>query len=327
MRFPFRTAVRAVGALAVATAAALPALADEPYPARPIKIVVPFPPGGAADVFARLIGQKLNEAWSQPVVVDNKPGAGGQIATQSVVKSPADGYTLLVVTVGHAVNPALYTKLPYDTEKDLRPVAALARLPSVLVVNPSLPVKSVADLVALARATPGKLTYASSGNATTSHVAGAMFTSLAQVNMLHVPYRGSAPAITDLIGGQVDVMIDPIASSAPHVKSGKLRALAVSTAARTPLAPDLPTLAEAGIPGYDFSAWFLLIAPAATPEPIVAKLNAAVAQALAAPDVRERFATLGAEPGRGSPAEIAAFLGGEIRRMAKVARDAGMKAE
>lgn len=327
MRFPFRTAVRAVGALAVATAAALPALADEPYPARPIKIVVPFPPGGAADVFARLIGQKLNEAWSQPVVVDNKPGAGGQIATQSVVKSPADGYTLLVVTVGHAVNPALYTKLPYDTEKDLRPVAALARLPSVLVVNPSLPVKSVADLVALARATPGKLTYASSGNATTSHVAGAMFTSLAQVNMLHVPYRGSAPAITDLIGGQVDVMIDPIASSAPHVKSGKLRALAVSTAARTPLAPDLPTLAEAGIPGYDFSAWFLLIAPAATPEPIVAKLNAAVAQALAAPDVRERFATLGAEPERGSPAEIAAFLGGEIRRMAKVARDAGMKAE
>ena len=311
-------------------APALPAIAGDDvgaYPSRPIRLVVPFPPGGAADNFARLIGQRLQEAWGQPVVTDNKPGAGGQIATQGVVKSPADGYTLLVVTVGHAVNPSLYPKLPYDTEKDLKPVAAIARVPSVLVVNPSVPAKSVQELITLVKSKPGKLTYASSGNASTSHVAGAMLTSMAQLNMVHVPYRGSAPAITDLMGGQVDVMIDPFVSSAQHVKAGKLRALAISTASRSPLAPELPTLAEAGVPGYDFTAWFLMLAPSDVPAPIVKRLNEQVTKILAQPEVKEKLVQMGAEPGSGSPEQLGAFLSGEIKRLAKVAHDAGMKAE
>lgn len=319
-------------ALAIAALAALaaPGFAQEPatsYPSKPIRILVPFPPGGSADIFARMLGQKLGDAWGQPVVVENKPGAGGQIATQATTKSSADGYNLLVVTVGHAVNPSLYSKLPYDTEKDLQPVASVARLPSVLVVNPALPVKSVQELVAYARAHPGKLTYASSGNATTSHVAGAMFTNMTKVNIVHVPYRGAAPAIIDIIGGQVDMMIDPVASSAQQVKAGKLRALAVSTSKRSPLVPDLPTMSEAGVPGYDFSAWFLLLAPKGVPEPIIEKINQQVVRAMTSPDLREKYASLGAEPGSGTPAELSAFVHTEIKRMTQVAREAGMKAE
>ena len=306
---------------------AVPTWAQDTYPSKPLKIVVPFPPGGAADNFARLIGQKLAEAWSQPVVIENKPGAGGQIATQAVATAPADGHTLLVVTVGHAVNPSLYARLPYDTEKDLVPVAKLATVPSVLVVNPAVPAQSVKDLLALAKAQPGKLSYASSGNATTSHVSAALLGSLAGVEMLHVPYKGSAPAITDLISGQVQLMIDPLVSSAQHVKAGKLRALAITSAARSPLAPDLPTLAEAGVPGYEFAAWFLLLAPARTPAPVLARLNEQVARSLAAADVKERYATLGAEAGRGSPAELQAFLHAEVMRYAKLVKDTGMKAE
>lgn len=315
--------------VAATVLAAMPTFAQDAaaYPSKPIKIVVPFPPGGTADNFARIVGQKLGETWGQPVVTENKPGAGGQIATDAVAKAPADGYTLLVVTVGHAVNPSLYSKLPYDTEKDLKPVAAIARVPSVLVVNPSVQAGTVAELIALAKARPGKLTYASSGTATTSHVAGAMFASMAQIDIVHVPYRGSAPAIADLMGGQVDMIIDPIVSSAQHVKAGKLRALAISTASRSPLAPDLPTLAEAGVPGYDFSAWFLLLAPGAVPAPIVNKLNEQVTTLLAQPDIKDKFTAMGAEPGSGTPAQLAGFLSAEIKRFAKVAKDAGMKAE
>ncbi len=301
--------------------------AQEVYPNKPIKIVVPFPPGGAADNFARLIGQKLGEAWGQSVVIENKPGAGGQIATQAVATAPADGHTLLVVTVGHAVNPSLYSKLPYDTEKDLIPVAKLATVPSVLVVNTAVPAQNLKELLALAKAQPGKLSYASSGNATTSHVSAALLSSMAGVEMLHVPYKGSAPAITDLISGQVQVMIDPLVSSAQHVKAGKLRALAISSAARSPLAPDLPTLAEAGVPGYEFAAWFLLLAPSRTPAPVVAKLNDQVTRSLAATDIKERYTTMGAEAGKGTPAELQSFLGAEIKRYAKLVKDTGMKAE
>lgn len=297
------------------------------FPSRPIRILVPFPPGGAADTFARFIGDRLSRAWGQPVLVDNRPGGGGIVATQAAVKSPADGYTLLVVTVGHAVNPHLYAKLPYDTEKDLQPVARLATLPSVLVVNNNVAAHNVADLLALAKAEPGKLTYASSGNATTSHVAGAMLTSLAKVNVMHVPYKGSAPAITDLIGGQVDMIIDPLTSSAQHIKSGKLRALAVSTSKRSPLAPELPTLAEAGVPGYDFAAWFLMLAPSGVPAPIVKKLNDEVQRIMATTETREKFHVLGAEPGHGSPQELQRFLSDEIKRYAAVVKASGMRAE
>ncbi len=297
------------------------------YPSRAIKIVVPFPPGGAADTYARLIGQKLADALAQPVVVENKPGAGGQVATQAVARAPADGYTLMVVTVGHAVNPSLYASLPYDTEKDLTPVAGLATVPSVLVVNPTVPANNLKELLALARAQPGQLGYASSGNASTSHVAAAMLADLAAVQMLHVPYRGSAPAITDLISGQVQLMIDPWVSSAQHVKSGRLRALAITSPKRSALAPELPTLAESGLPGYEFTAWFMLLAPGATPPAIVAKLNEQVAKALAQADLREKYQSQGAEPGQGSPAELQAFLRAEIRRYAKLVKDTGMKAE
>jgi tripartite-type tricarboxylate transporter receptor subunit TctC len=296
------------------------------FPSKSMRVVIPFPPGGAADTFGRLIGAKLGEAWSQPVVADNKPGAGGQVATQIVAGAPGDGYTMLIVTVGHAVNPSLYPNLPYNTEKDLKPVAMIARAPSVLVVNPAVKANSVAELLALAKAKPKELNYASSGNASTSHIAGVLLTTLGKVDMTHVPYRGSAPAVTDLIGGQVQLMIDPIVSSAQHVKSGKLRALAISSAQRSPLAPDLPPIAET-VTGYDFSAWFVLLVPASTPDAIVAKLNAQVAKALDAADVKERYVTLGAEPGSGSPAEVARFLSDEIKRYAAVVKESGMKAD
>ena len=321
-----RTAL-AAALVSLATLAVPAAAQDAPWPSKPVRIVVPFPPGGAADVFARLIAEQAGKSIGQPVVADNRPGAGGQIATDHVAKSAPDGHTMLIVTVGHAVNPSLYAKLPYDTLADLVPVARIADLPSVLVVNPEVPAKSVQELVALMKAKPGTVTYASSGNATTSHVAGAMLTSQAGVQALHVPYKGSAPAITDLIGGQVQWMIDPVLSSAQHVKAGRLRALAVSTPRRSSLVPDLPTIAESGLPGYDFAAWFVLLAPAKTPPAIVEKMHREVERILAMPEVKARFVQLGAEPGSGTPAQVSAFLANEVRRYEKVVRDAGMKVD
>ncbi|MEN9772933.1 MAG: hypothetical protein RL322_3 [Pseudomonadota bacterium] len=301
--------------------------ASASFPSKAVKLVVPFPPGGAADVFARTVGQKLSEDWGQPVLVENKPGAGGRIATRAVLGTPADGYTFLVVTVGHAVNPSLYSSLPYDTERDLTPVAMLATLPSVLVVNPTLPVQSVSDLVKLAGSKPNQIIYASSGNATTSHVAGALLASRAGVQMMHVPYKGSAPALTDLIAGQVNFIIDPIATAMPHVRAGRLRALAVSSARRSPLAPELPTIAEAGVAGYDFAAWFMLLAPAKTPGAIIDKTHQAVVRAVSTDAIRKNFSGRGAEAGQGSPAELKAFLSAEIRRYGELVRATGMKAD
>jgi tripartite-type tricarboxylate transporter receptor subunit TctC len=315
-------------AVSAAALAAAPALAqDAPWPSKPVRIVVPFPPGGAADTFARVLAEQAAKSIGQPVRAEDRPGAGGQIATDHVVKSPADGHTFLIVTVGHAVNPSLYPKLPYDTLGDLVPVARIADLPSVLVVNPEVPAKSVGELVALMKARPDGTTYASSGNATTSHVAGAMLTSQSGTKAVHVAYKGSAPAVTDLIGGQVQWMIDPILSSAQHVKTGKLRALAISTAKRSPLAPELPTIAESGVPGYDFSAWFVLLAPAKTPPAIVEKMHAEVVRILAQPEIKARFAQLGAETGSGGTAQTAAFLAAEVKRYAAVVRDANMKVD
>jgi tripartite-type tricarboxylate transporter receptor subunit TctC len=231
------------------------------YPDRPLKLVVPFPPGGAADTFGRLVAQKLTDAWGKGVVVENRTGAGGIIATEATAKAPADGYHFMIVTVGHAVNPSLYAKLPYDTLNDLAPVAMVANVPNVLVVHPSVPATTVKELIALAKQKPGSLKYASSGNATTSHMAAALLSQLAGIEMLHVPYKGAAPAVQDLVAGRTDLMLDPTVSSGQFVKAGKLRALAVTTAKRTPILPDLPTLAEAGVPGYEFNAWFLLLTP------------------------------------------------------------------
>jgi tripartite-type tricarboxylate transporter receptor subunit TctC len=305
-----------------------PAVAqDAPWPSKPVRIVVPFPPGGAADTFARLVAEQAGKSIGQPVLAENRPGAGGQIATDFVAKAAPDGHTFLIVTVGHAVNPSLYPKLPYDTLGDLAPVARIADLPSVLVVNPAVPANSVQELIAMMKAKPDAITYASSGNATTSHVAGAMLLAQAGVQATHVPYKGSAPAVTDLIGGQVQWMIDPILSSQQHVRSGKLRALAISTPKRSALAPGLPTIAESGLPGYEFSAWFVLLAPAKTPAAVVQKMHTEVERILALPEVRERFAQLGAEPGSGSTQQVGAFLAGEVKRYEKVVRDANMKAD
>ncbi len=306
---------------------AAPALAQDAWPTRPVRILVPFPPGGAADTFARLIAEYTTRSLGQPVVAENRPGAGGQIATDLAAKSAPDGNTFLIVTVGHAVNPSLYPKLPYDTLADFVPVARIADLPSVLVVNPAVPAKTVQELVALMKAKPGGVSYASSGNATTSHVAAVMFASQAKAEALHVPYKGSAPAVTDLISGQVQMMIDPILSSAQHVKSGKLRALAVSTAKRSSLVPELPTISESGLPGYDFAAWFVLLAPAKTPPAIVQKMHDEIVRILALPEVKERYHGLGAEPGSGSSAQVGEFLASEVKRYAAVVRESNMKAD
>lgn len=321
------TSAVTAGVLAAMAPSAMAQTPGASFPSKPVRFVVPFPPGGAADTFARLIGDKVAQAWGQPVLIDNKPGGGGIIATQAVARAPADGHTLLVVTVGHAVNPHIHTKLPYDTLNDLKPVAQLATLPSVLVVNPSVPARSVQELVALAKSDPGKLTYASSGNATTSHVAGAMFASLSRTEWTHVPYRGSAPAISDLLGGQVNMIIDPLSSSAQHIKAGKLRALAVSTAKRSPLVPDLPTMAEAGLSGYDFSAWFMLLSPKGVSPEIIKKINEDIARVMAMPEIKERYLVLGAEAGRGSPQELEAFLATEVKRFGEVAKAANIHVE
>ena len=306
----------------------MPAGAQEAaWPARSVRLLVPFPPGGAADVFARAAGERLGPIWKQPVVVENRPGAGGRIATQTLLAAPADGYSLMVVTVGHAVNPALYKSLPYNTLRDLRPVAMLATVPNMLVVNPALPARSVAELVTLARTRPGGVTYASSGNATTSHVAGALLAGAAGVNLLHVPYKGSAPALTDLISGQVDFMIDPVATAIAHVRAGRLRALAVSSSTRSALVPELPTIAESGVPGYDFSAWFMLLASSAVPGAVVERINADVQSLMRDDAFVKGYADRGAVPGAGTPAELASFLEREVARFAELVRVTGMQAD
>ena len=308
--------------------AALPFAAQAQIPDRPVKLLVPFPPGGAADTFARLAGDRLATSLGRQVLVENRPGAGGIIATEATAKSAPDGTTYLIVTVGHAVNPSLYAKLPYDTLADLAPVAMVASLPNVLVVHPSVPATTVAELIALAKKSPGSLKYASSGNATTSHMAAALLSSLAGVEMLHVPYKGAAPAVQDLVAGRVDLMLDPTVSVGNFVKQGRVKALAVTTAKRTPLLPDLPTLAEAGVPGYEFQAWFLLVAPAKTPAAAIARVNADLAKISADAAYREKLASLGAEPvPPASPEQVGAFIAGEVKRWAKVVKDAGIKVE
>ncbi len=298
------------------------------YPQRPIRFIVPFTPGGSADTFARLASLRLGEVWKQQHVVENRPGAGGIIATELAAKAAPDGYTFLVVTVGHAVNPSLHPKLPYDTVHDLTGVAMIASVPNVLTVHPALAANSVRELIALAKSKPGGLTYGSSGNATTSHMAAALLAQLAGVTMTHVPYKGAAPAVQDLVAGRIDLMLDPTVSSGGFVKQGKLRALAVTTARRTPLLPELPTLAEAGVPGYEFSAWFLLVAPAKTPADVIAKVNQEIVRMNADPQMKERFAGLGAEPAPPmSSGAVSAFIDAEIKRWAKVVKEANIRAD
>ena len=306
------------------TAHAQAAAAD--WPNKPIRWVVPFPPGGAMDAIARTLGEKAGKALGQPFVIENKPGAGGNIGADYVAKQPGDGYALMITSIGMATNKPLYGKLSYDPIKDFAPVSLLAVVPNVLVTNATQPdVKTARDVIAAARKAPGKLTYASAGNGTSIHLAGEVFASLAQLDMLHVPYKGSGPAVADLLGGQVNYMFDSITSARPHIQSGKLRALGVTTAKRSSTLPDVPTLAEAGVPGYEVSPWFAVFMPASTPKPIVSKLNKALLDAMKDPDVVKRFETIGAEPVGSTPDELARHLARESERWTQLITERGIK--
>jgi tripartite-type tricarboxylate transporter receptor subunit TctC len=301
------------------------AVSAQGYPSKPIKILIGFPPGSGGETQVRLIGQKLTQAWGQPIIVDAHPGASGNIAAEMLVKSPADGYTLLYFPAALAINPSLYPRVPYDLAKDFTPVALLGIFPLVLVENPGVPAKTVAELIALARAKPGSINFASIGNASPPHLAGELFNQLAGVTLVHVPYKGSAPAQTDLIGGQVQVMFDTAVSAIPHVKAGRTRALAVTTRNRLRLLPDLPSLNEAGLKGYDLYGWGGIVGPAGMPPEITARLNAEITKALRQPDVAEKLATLGSEPGGMTSQEFGRFILDEAAKWKKLVVSTGAK--
>jgi tripartite-type tricarboxylate transporter receptor subunit TctC len=301
-------------------------LAAAAFPVKPVRLIVPFPPGAFNDQLARTLSQKLGERWKQPVVVDNRPGASTVIGTDLAARAPADGHTLLIVSFAFAVNPSLHRSLPFDTGQDFTPVVLAAGTPNILVVHPGLPATSVKDLVQLARERPGRLDYATAGNGTSNHLCTELFKSLAGVDLVHVPYKGSAPAVTDLLGGQVQVMFDNAPNVLPHVRAGKLRALAVSTAARSAFAPDLPAVAET-VPGFDVEVWFGVVAPAGVPRQVIGRLNADINAVLALPEVKNRFAEQGVRVMGGSPESFGAYLQAQTRRWARVVKEAGLQVE
>lgn len=297
------------------------------WPSRPIHYIVPFPPAGATDILARIIADKITGPLGQPVVVENHAGAAGNVGTEQVARAAPDGYTILQLTVAQSISQTLYTKLGYNVERDLAPVALIALVPNVMEVNPSVPVHSVQEFIALAKSKPGKIYFASSGSGTSIHMSAEMFKMMTGVDIVHVPYKGSGPALADLVGGQVSVMWDNLPSSMAFIKSGKLRALAVTSAKRFPALPDLPTMQEAGVPGYEATAWFGIVAPKATPRPIVERLNAEVNKALALPEVKQRLLQQGAEAAPGSPEDFAAFIHNEVAKWAKVVKASGAKVD
>lgn len=311
------------GALAqTSTGAAGPA-----WPNKPISLIVPFPAGGTTDVLARAIGQDLSKAIGQAVIVENKPGAGATLGADFVAKSKPDGYTLLMGAVHHTIATSVYRKLPYDFQKDFAPVTTVALVPNVLVVNPSVPAKNVAELLALAKAEPGKLTYGSNGNGTGQHLIGAQFEAMGGVQLLHVPYKGSGPLTVDLLGGQITMSFDTITPVLPQVKGGKLRALAVTTLKRSPALPDVPTLDEAGLKGFDLGTWFGVLAPAATPVEIVTRLNTELVKIINSAEFRKKMADIGAEPIGDTPERMARQINGDTERFAKLVKDAKVKIE
>lgn len=292
------------------------------WPSKSIRWVIPFPPGGAIDVIARAVGEHAGKTLGQTFVIDNRPGAGGNIGADLVAKAAPDGYTIMSASLGMAANKSLYGKLSYDPIKDFSPVGVLAIVPNVLVTNATQPdVKSVKDAIVAAKQAPDKLTYASAGNGTSIHLSGAMFTSMAQIQMLHVPYKGSGPAVTDLLGGQVNYMFDSITSARPHIESGRLRALGVTSAKRSSTLKDVPTIAEAALPGYEVSPWFAVFAPAGTPLPVIKKLNAAFLEALKQPEIQAKFASIGAETVGSSPQELEKLLQDETVRWTRLIKD------
>ena len=314
-------------ALAATLLCAVPGATAQSYPVKSIRVISGFPPGSGADITARVIGARLGDALGQQVVVDNRPGAGSNIAAEIAVKSPADGYTLFIGTVANTINATLYSKLPFDFARDFAPVALTTAAPNVLVVHPSVPAKSVKELIALARSRPGQLNFASAGTGTAPHLSGELFNAMAGVRMVHIPYKGSPPAVTDLLAGEVALMFSPSSTVLPHVKIGRLRALAVTTATRLPSLPELPTVAESGLKGYETLTWFGFVAPARTPPAVVTRLNAEIVKVLALPDVRNLFAAQGIETLGGTPNHFASYIRDEIAKWAKVIRLSGAKAD
>ena len=314
-----------IGAGGLLGGLALPAGAED-YPSKPIRILVPFVPGGATDILARLVGQGLTTAWGQQVVIDNRPGASGILAADMTAKATPDGHTLLFVAIGHAINPLLQKKLPYDTQKDFTPVSLAAVLPLIVCVHPSVPANSVKELIALAKS-GRKLTYASGGVGSSQHLATALFASMAKIDIVHIPYKGGNQGLLDTVGGQVNMMISTILSLTPHIKSGRLRGLAITTASRNAAWPDMPTVAEAALPGYQSIAWYGMVAPRGLPAPVLKKLSDEVARIIKSKDVKENLIAQGADPVGNSPAEFGAFIKAETKRYEKVVKDAGVSSE
>ena len=312
--------------LAVAACAAV--AAESGYPTKPVRMIAPYPPGGTSDIIARIVGQKLNQAWGQQIVVDNRAGANGGIGSELAAKSPSDGYTLLVGNMTPiAANPSLYAKLGYDPLRDFAGISLVAAGPNVLVVNPALPVKSVQELTAYAKANPGKLNFGSGGAGSPAHLAGEMFKTLTGVAMTHVPYKGTVLSVNDLIAGQVQLVFSDAPPAMPHVKSGKLRALAVTGAKRTPLLPELPTVAEGGVAGFALDNWWGILVPAGTPKPIIGRINAEIVRAMQMTDVKERFANLGVEAIHSTPAAFDDYIKAELAKLAKIIKASGARAD
>ena len=301
--------------------------AAQGYPTKPVRFIVPFAPGGGNDIIARMLGQKLGESWHQQVVIDNRPGAGGNIAAETTARAAPDGHTVFQFNVANAIAVSVYRKLAYDPVRDFAAITQLASSPFILVVHPSVRAGSVKEFVALAKSQPGKLNYASSGNGGSTHLVTEMFKTLAGIEMTHVPYNGAAPALTDALGGQVQMMFAVPATATPHLKSGKLRALGISSLKRSPLAPDLPTVAESGVPGFEGATWYGVVAPVRTSAPIVAQLNRDIVRVLRTPEVQDRLATQGVEVVGSAPAEFAQFIRSEIPKWAKAARISGARVD
>lgn len=313
---------------AAACALLLSAADAQTYPAKPIRLVTPYAPGGTADILSRVVGRKLSEAWSQQVVIDNRPGASGMLGADIAAKAPPDGYTILMAYVAEiAITQSLFRSMTYDPVKDLAPVTLAAVTPMIFVVHPSLPARNVSELVALAKSRPGQLPYASAGNGSPAHLAFELLQRSARIEITHIPYKGAAPALTDLLGGHVVMFFSGMPPAMPHVKAGKLRAIAVSTAKRSPAAPEVPTVAESGVRDFDISTWFGVFAPAATSKDIIGKLNAEISRALTLPNVRERLAREGAETAPNSPEQFGKFIQSEIAKFARIIRESGARAD
>lgn len=311
-----------------ALVALAPAALAQTYPARPIRMVVHFPPGGPTDLVARTLGQKMSEAWGQQVIVDNRPGAGGIVGVEMVVRAPPDGYTLLFATGGSmSITPALGTKLPYNVFTDVAPVSLVVINPQILVLHPSVPANSVRELIKLAKAKPGQINYASVGLGSPNHLGMEMLKSMTGIDMVHIPYKGTAPAVTDLLAGQVSLMFNSMPSVLPHVKAGRLKGIAVGSAKRSPAAPQIPTVAEAGVPGFQYVTWYGLFAPAATPKDIIAKLNAETVRIMQDKTVAQRLIHEGAEPAAGTPGELAQYMRVEYEQWKKTIAAARLKIE